>query len=93
MNDDPINPYAAPLATPESDPFSDGYLANRLAGRFTRLVAAMIDTFLIMLIYMPIFFLTDFMGKMQRGEAGMIDDRRCLHDLIAGSIVVENSGL
>lgn len=34
----------------------------------------MVDGFILMAIYMPVMYWSDFAGKMQRGEAGFMDE-------------------
>lgn len=72
MNDDPINPYAAPQTPLASDPFSESRSGMRPAGRFNRLAASIADTIVIMAIYLPIQYSTDYVGKIQQGEAGLL---------------------
>ena len=72
MTDPFENPYASPTTYPHSDIASES-TRDELAGRFTRFAAAMVDGILLMVIVMPIQFLTGFMARAAKQEAGFVE--------------------
>ncbi len=63
MSDQPVNPYATPMHSSGDDPFSLEDPNRLLAERLNRFLASLVDTIILLVILMPIQFLTGFMGR------------------------------
>lgn len=68
MSDDFENPYAAPETSNEHVSLDE---QGELAGRGTRLVAAILDTILLLIILVPVMFTTGYMDRAMRQEVAM----------------------
>lgn len=66
------NPYAPPVTTESAD-LSTSALSEAPAGRFTRLASAMVDSFAMMAIYMPVMILTGFFARAQAQQVGFLE--------------------
>ncbi len=67
MSNEFENPYAAPETSSEHVSLDE---AGELAGRGTRLVAAILDTVLLLILLVPAMFVTGYMDRAMRQEVG-----------------------
>ncbi|MEO1526535.1 MAG: RDD family protein [Planctomycetota bacterium] len=66
------NPYAPPTSPAGMDPFSEPN-SPVLAGRFTRFAAAVVDGLIVMVVVLPVQFLTGFQQRLQTGDVGLLE--------------------